>query len=689
MHHTLSKGRARALRWLLATLLLLCAWGLRLCCLQSAPPGWRDDDVINMHALAGSVQAGSLPLYFTGASGHEPLFHYIQAGTQAVIGINTLSSHLPSAALGLLSVALTYAVAKRLFGSAVAAIASPAMTTSFWSLMYSRFALRHVSLVPFVLLCIYLLWRGHEERGRHKGTYVVLGLIAGLAMYTYFASRLIPFILAGYLVYLFAFHRGEFARQWRGIILAILLALIVVAPMAVTIVRGVGVDPRIVELDVPLEALVAGDPRLVFETTVETLGMFTTTGDPEWLYNIAGRPVFNALGGSLLWAGVVICLVRWRRPVYFLLVSWFAAGLTPAFVSIPPASLGHTIVAQPAAYMLVALALVTAGKLTTRLASSTGREERRARRLGLGVSSVLAAVFLVASSYRDLRDYFVDWPRDSLVRFLYRADYRDVANYLNDDRTGAGVAVGSTLAGPWDRLALEADRRSDDAHVRYFNPERALVWVAGQPPSSVFITDHPRPGPLFDAVLAAQGEPSELIGPTAALYELPDTSDLLALFCGPSGGQLQIEAHFANELVLEGLCWTSGETGDPSGGAWLITAWRVAGAFDAPPVPVIAYPPPPGVYVGPRLAVFAHLVSDGSLPPALDDGLWVDPSSLEPGDRFVQIHRFGVDPGGSASYSALEIGLYDPLTGERVPVLGSLGGSEADRIVVHVSEPMS
>jgi hypothetical protein len=55
---------------------------------------------------------------------------------------------------------------------------------------------------------------------------------------------------------------------------------------------------------------------------------------------------------------------------------------------------------------------------------------------------------------------------------------------------------------------------------------------------------------------------------------------------------------------------------------------------------------------------------------ASDDGLWVDPLTLQPGDRFVQIHRFSVSDGASDGPYALDLGLYDPKTNERWAILG-------------------
>jgi hypothetical protein len=83
-----------------------------------------------------------------------------------------------------------------------------------------------------------------------------------------------------------------------------------------------------------------------------------------------------------------------------------------------------------------------------------------------------------------------------------------------------------------------------------------------------------------------------------------------------------------------------------------------------PPIPVISNPPPPGVYAGPRLHVFVHALDEGGQKVAGDDGLWVDPLTLQPGDRFLQWHYLSAGEGRQPA--AMRLGLYDPMTGERI-----------------------
>ena len=675
----MSPRRLPGWEWAVVLFLVLLGWGLRVWRPAEVPPGWRDDEMINIHALTGKVLAGRPTIYFTGASGHEPLYHTLHAGVLALVGMNPLGGHLLSILSGTLTIPLTYVLGRRLFGRAVGLAAAALVATSFWSLMYSRFALRHAMVLPPALALFYLLWSNRPRSVRLRP--LAWGLLLAFALYTYTVSRLIPPLLVAFGLYLAVFHRwlGRTVKnakksesplrplrftRWRPVLAALAVALVLTLPLWIAIARGrseaaaqgIGADARIAELAVPLRELRAGNPRPLLENARTTLGMFHATGDPEWLYNLPGRPVFGPVGAAFFFIGLGLALWRWRRPEYGFLLLWLVVGISPALVTLPPSSLGHTILAQPAVYLLAALPL--------KWVSGAQRRSSNVKRLLLPASCLL----LLASSVRDLRDYFVAWPAQEMVRFLYRADYRGAARYLDAHPEVVDVAVGSTLMGPWDRLALADDLRRDDVRARLFNPERALLLPAGAAPQLV-LTLYPDPAPALEPYIEgppvwARGELRVYRAPT----DLPQPGD------GPT-------APFANGLDLEGIAWAEGE---PAPGqeieVWL--AWRVARPLDLPPIPVVANPPPPGVYSGPRLAVFTHLLAADGTFVVGDDGLWADPLTLRPGDRLFQMHRFDVPPDAPPGPYQLEVGLYDPMTGERWMVVDRDGRPVTDRLLL-------
>src|SRR5687768_10485900 len=141
--------------------------------------------------------------------------------------------------------------------------------------------------------------------------------------------------------------------MWRGMALALAIALILSIPLVLTLRAQPEAETRVTEIALPIYKAQAGDFSMLGEYVVTTLSMFTHNGDEEWLYNVPHRPVFGMLGAVLFWAGVLIAILaalgRQHDPRSAFLLMWLGAGIIPGMLSVPAASLGHTILAQPVA----------------------------------------------------------------------------------------------------------------------------------------------------------------------------------------------------------------------------------------------------------------------------------------------------------------------------------------------------
>ncbi len=615
-------------RWAVIVMLLL-AWGLRWIALRDVPPGWRDDDLIELYTFSWEILESGPQLYFSGASGHEPLYHTLRALLLALGGLNQASARWLSAVCGTLVVLLTWAIGRRLFTREVGVLAGTLVAVSFWGLMYSRVAIRHIGVLPWALLAIYSAWRVLQDEQPPRAVAFGIAIGTGGAIYTYYAGRIVPALLVVALPFV-----GGRKGRWKPYLAALAGGMLLAAPMFWAASHIPGADARVGELAVPLTALAEGNIQPLVQTTWTTLGMAHAKGDPEWLYNISERPVFGLAGALLFYFGILTRLGHLKQANARLLLLWLGAGIAPAFISLPPSSYGHTILALPAVYLLLAMPMKAAAR----------------RWRWTTIPLCLLTFALVAG--RDLPDYFSAWPQHSAVRFLYRADYRALAQHLDAHPEIEEAAVESLLFGDWDSVAVETDLLRQDVALRYVNPERALV--GGGEPFRFYMRKGERRAPQFQALLDVAPRIDAPSGMDGRLLTLPE----------PPGDALTADVHgtplaaqpFAGALALQAVAWD---------GAALTTWWAVVGDLPLPPEELIPNPPPPGVYNGPRLSVFTHLfATDGSFITG-DDGLWVDPYTLRVGDRVVQIHRFTISADTLGKPYTLAIGLYDPLTGER------------------------
>ena len=650
----------------------LAAFGLRIWQLSSIPPGWRDDELINSLVISQKVLDGQWAVYYPDASGHESLYHLFNAAMLFIFGPGPAGIRLLSAIFGMLSVPLTYLVGNRLFGWKVGLVASATLAASFWSLMYSRIGIRHISLPVFMLGTFYFFLAGlgltgraitqnRDDNARRSTKYLALaGLFMGISFYTYFASRGVPVILLGAIVYIWLFYRATLPSRRKGLLLMAGLALLMAIPLAISLIQQPESEGRVAELAIPLVEARAGNFQPLSQHVKRTLNMFHSDGDEEWLYNIPGRPIFGPLTAPFFWIGVAIAAWYAFKPILrrfsslagktqtpvptpgyeiagaFLLI-WWLVGISPAFISVPAASLGHTIVAQSAVYILVALPILGLERLTIQSDHTQGLRSL------LRPLPILAGLLLIlAIAWRDWPDYFLEWPSRGMTRFLYRAEIKELAHYLNGHPELTDFGVTGMLAGPWDKIALAIDLE-DEAGVRprWYFPERATLLQTGEKAALNF-HGYPMP-PAVDQSLY-----QPISGETAGAFQLsvikaePEMGEEPICF---QIGLCLVDANY--ELASETLELT----------------WQVASHLDLSPIPLFSNPPPPGVYSGPRLLVFSQLLDEEGHVLAGDDGLWVDVSTLYPGDRFRQQHWLAAPAGGNAT--VVSFGLYDPMTSER------------------------
>lgn len=645
-------------------LLLLLALALRLWALADVPPGWRDDELSNSLVISQHVLDGDLRLFYPDASGHEVLYHAVNALFLLLFGPGLWGIRLLSVLVGTGVVWLAFLLGRDLFGRQVAWIAAFGLATSFWSLIYSRIGQRHISAVFFGLAAFRFLWRAllpdarTAKPDRYYTNAVLAGLALGLGSYTYFGGRIPPFAVAGLMLYLLLFapksrqsDRERFGRQWKSLALTLVIAAALYVPLWHATRTTPGAEARVDELAVPIKALREGDWEPLLSHASVTLKMFHADGDDEWLYNVAHRPVFGPLGAVLFFAGLLLSMGRAlpRRmggradSRHAFLLAWLASALIPGALAVPAASVSHTIIALPAAYLFPALALTEGARWLRR----HGHRAPLVRYLPLAVG----LLFLATESYRGLYDYFHYWPARGYVRLLHNADYHDVARFLNAQPDHGDVALGGALVEPWEQEALKVDLRGT-WRVRWFDPRRALVDPAGG--GSLVLTVFPKLEPtllsLLDGDVRVQAK-------TFTVYDPPTI---------PLGDAM---ARFDNGLALHGPVSYHLDGTQLT----MTTTWTVERPLDLPPQPLLSKPPPPGMSAGPRLAIFVHLLDANDVYVTGQDGLGVDPYTLEPGDRFVHLHRLSWTDEASHLERAeqlprgytVHIGLYDPRTGDR------------------------
>ena len=662
---------SRGWEWTTITIVLLLAGILRLWGLGDVPPGLAHDEVANW-LIARDILAGHHAIYFTAAYGHEPLYQYAQALAVGLFGDNWLGLRWPSAAFGLLGIAAIYTLIRRLFGVPVALLTAAWLAVSFWPLFYARVALRAITLPFTAALAAYFLLRTDPQPTSRRATpeltdWLLAGLFFGLSLYTYMASRILPAIFISFLIYSLLIRSESFS--WLSVAAFLLIAVLVSAPLVAWLVAHPDAEYRITEIQEPLNRMLDGDPSLVWENLIANLKSFTLAGDPWPRQNIPGRPVFTDLVSTVLfYLGALISLWRWRDRRYGFLLIWLVGSLAPSIAtSVAPSSI-RDILGLVVVFVFPALALVETGRFLLSILRSLPSAARLLSSAPCFVRLFFCSMLLAPCLLLTVRDYFARWPQNEVVRFDYQTDLTAVAHRLDElpprtPATVAGLSVHS-MDGP----GLELATHRGIQNVRLCDTRETLVIPAGRRPWLFVPQVVPFDADLQERLLGMGA--IVVVDPLSSFtsYHIPDNADmrrhlehLETVAVLPDGTSAILPLSFGRRMTLLGYERLQHSI-VPGGFLTLLTYWRVELPNSTP------------------LRAFVHLLGESDAPVAQHDRLGSPPRGWTAGDLIIQKHIIPIPIDLPDGRYRVQTGLYDPSTGDRLPVL------TADRLLLYSFE---
>jgi len=655
--------------WALLVLILIFAAGLRLWRLDSIPPGFTHDEAGHGHD-AVAILNGARPIYQTVGYGREPLYDYLVAGLMALFGPTGGVLRFSPVPLGLLTLLATYLWVREAFDRPTALAATALQAASFWSLAVSRQALRSGLLPVLFAFALYFYWRavyggksvarqddGFGARGwlcalRRPYGVTLCALFIGATLWTYLPARVTWVVFPGFLVYLAIAHRATLRRAWLPTLLAVLIGLLLAAPLFAHLLAYPEAEQRLAMLDEPLQALTSGDVSVVLDRAWSCVtGFFIPgAGDRFLAYNVPGRPTFDLLTGVLFLVGVGLCLIRWRRPACAFALLWFVVGIAPSLITGATASFTRSIAALPVAYLFPALAVVTGVRW------AAARWRRRAAYV-VWVAFIVAVVTIGAIS---AHAYFVTWGQSPDVRAAYMHPLVEIADYLDAAPADESVGISTYLPhAPHDPYVFDMLSQRGNCSSRWFDARQAVVL----PPEASAVLIAPAGVPL-DPVFADL--PGLRVRERVVLRE-DDADPYFDVY----EWEPQVMAAALQEMVqgepvdLGPVRFVGYElrtpTVVPGGTVELVTLWQV---IDPEPLR-----PQNLSNAEEDWVLFTHALDGAGNVVGQEDRLDAPAWDWQAGDVIAQIHRFKLQPDLGAGPVALEVGIYRRSDWMRLPVL--------------------
>lgn len=292
-------------------------------------------------------------------------------------GTSLAMLRLPAALFGAATVVPLYALLRGTWGRYAAIAGSTIMAFSVSNVHYSRLGLNNITTQFFWSTCFFFLLRA--LRSRRPSDWISAGLSAGLSEYFYYGTRLLPFILAAFMLFLLAAHWKQRRDYTAGFLLLAGSYLVGFGPLLVQFIRN------------PNLYLGRGASLLVWSphgpTGFADLHRAWKTIWPVFSENLLGisthasqdiiffGPLLLPAEAALLVLGLALLLWHWRHPAAFLILAsgfgvLFVGGTLVAYPNSVPPLINHWTPAFPAFYVALALpvgAWATAGKSEQRL----------------------------------------------------------------------------------------------------------------------------------------------------------------------------------------------------------------------------------------------------------------------------------------------------------------------------------
>ncbi len=441
----------------LMVLVLLVATALRLAALGQVPPGLYHDEAQNGLDALGVLE-GDLSLYFAANNGREPMFIYLVAGTVGLLGRSPIGVRLAAFVPGLLTIAVTYALARTLFTRRVGLLSAAVLSITLWHVHLSRVGYRAVLLPLFIAL---IVWQGALgwRTGRRR-YWVAAGLLYGLSFYTYIAARFSVLALVLFGLYLLATRpRWRTRRAWTPVAWFGVAMLVAIIPLALfTTVHPDLVFSRTGQVSIWNSDINGGDFWGTLARHVTgTLGMFFVKGDRIWRHNVPWRPVFDPVLGLFFLIGLLWAFRNFLRDVRMaFVVIWTATMMLPTLLAEDAPHFLRGVGVLPLAALFPALGL---DWLLSYVYSTTSATQHVARNTQHVLRIALIAILSV-SLVATVTAYFGDYARADTTAYWFEDGAEALAGAVNRF-TGAG----------WDGERMLQTSRSDGETTAVSDPQ--------------------------------------------------------------------------------------------------------------------------------------------------------------------------------------------------------------------------
>lgn len=296
--------------------------------LDSVPPEMLSDQAEKLLDI-NDLLNGYTPVYFPRNTGREAIHFYLTAAYMAVFNLDVSFLNLKTVAVfaNLLTLLFIYLLGKELGNKWVGLFAVLFAGMAYWSLLFTRLALRIPYYPLFVAPVMVFMVRG--LRRQNIKDILWAGLFLGLGLHGYTPFRIVPlFVVLGILIYvLHKSARGRWMQSLFALVLIAFVSLVVFVPLlrywlANPEMFAYRAFSRLTGMEVSFQS----SPMVIFfQNFWKASVMFFWDNGVIWAHSVPGRPALEVVSGAFYFLGIVSLLIRYFRKRHwqdlFVLVS--------------------------------------------------------------------------------------------------------------------------------------------------------------------------------------------------------------------------------------------------------------------------------------------------------------------------------------------------------------------------------
>ncbi|MBK9123443.1 MAG: glycosyltransferase family 39 protein [Chloroflexi bacterium] len=644
------------LSFALAVILLLAGAALRAYAIGQVPLGLNQSEIVDLR-LTETVRQGSVQVFFAlGEEGRETLYPAVIAGLTSILGTGTMVFSWIAFAIGMITLALAYALGRRLYGDLAGLAALGFLAVTWWPVLLSRSIGRETVLPLLVISVLLALAMGLPVYGPRRpassqtAAFAGLGVAVAVGIYLHPSGLVVGLLTLGFVGFYMAFGRPRLTDSIRRSIgFTALLVVIFIVPYLLSAMNLPHLSGA-----VRLFSGLTSDPTPVWERAFNGVMGLGLNGDSNPAVNIPGRPFTDPVSALIVLLGAVVALRYLSRRLRYTLLAIGLLVLGPLVLFAPnsPSWIASSILI-PILALCFGLGITALGALLRRRVAA-----------GLILASLL--IFNFGWTFQDL--IFV-WPELPEVRSAYNSRIAEQAMVIDRSAndiptllcsTDFGNVRASTDFSSTRLLALMLNNRSaplraldcasglvfpnGGAKFQLISPNRALLNSVDPSVTRWFeLADGAARGILQFSIESQLAELTGLFTTAAPIRLEPDVSVTEDVMFPP----LRME----NNLTFLGYETVMTRV-QPGGILPVVTYWRVDGMLP------------------PDLVVFSHLYGDlGAAPLANIDSISMRPTSLAERDVFMQVHLLRLPETLPEREYDIAVGAYRTQSSQRLQVL--------------------